>query len=77
VAFLQHITKMTESKRVKALRLMLDDLGYPNRELKLMAQVEDCTEEMLQICQWLRREVEREIDLETLFEGIDLSFEFG
>jgi len=68
---------MTESKRVKALRLMLDDLEYPNRELKLMAQVEDCTEEMLQVCQWLRREVEREIDLETLFEGIDLSFEFG
>lgn len=68
---------MTESKRVKALRLMLDDLGHPNRELKLMAQVEDCTEEMLQVCQWLRREVEREIELETLFEGIDLSFEFG
>ena len=68
---------MTESKRVKALRLMLDYLEYPNRELKLMAQVEDCTEEMLQVCQWLRREVEREIDLETLFEGIDLSFEFG
>ena len=68
---------MTESKRVKALRLMLDDLKYPNRELKLMAQVEDCKEELLQVCQWLRREVEREIDLETLFEGIDLSFEFG
>jgi hypothetical protein len=68
---------MTESKRVKALRLMLDDLEYPNRELKLMAQVEDCTEEMLQVCQWLRREVEGEIELETLFEGIDLSFEFG
>jgi hypothetical protein len=68
---------MTESKRVKALRLMLDDLGYPNRELKLMAQVEDCTEEMLQVCQWLRREVEREIELETLFDGIDLSFEVG
>jgi hypothetical protein len=68
---------MTESKRVKALRLMLDYLEYPNRELKLMAQVEDCTEEMLQVCQWLRREVEREIELETLFEGIDLSFEFG
>jgi hypothetical protein len=68
---------MTESKRVKALRLMLDDLEYPNRELKLMAQVEDCTEEMLQICQWLRREVERELEMETLFDGIDLSFEFG
>ena len=68
---------MTESNRVKALRLMLDDLEYPNRELKLIAQAEDCTEELLQVCQWLRREVEGEIELETLFEGIDLSFEFG
>ena len=68
---------MTESKRVKALRLMLDYLEYPNRELKLMAQVEDCTEELLQVCQWLRREVEREMDMETLFDGIDLSFEVG
>ena len=68
---------MTESKRVKALRLVLDDLEYPNRELKLTAQVEDCTEETLQVCQWLRREVEREIELETLFDGIDLSFEGG
>ena len=66
---------MTESKRVKALRLMLDDLGYPNRERKLMAQVEDCTEEMLQVCQWLRREVEREIELEALFDGLDLQWE--
>jgi hypothetical protein len=66
---------MTESKRVKALRLVMDDLEYPNRELRLMSQVEDCKEELDQVCQWLRREVEREIELETLFDGIDLSFE--
>ena len=66
---------MTESKRVKALRLVLDDLEYPNRELKLMAQVEDCTEELLQVCQWLRREVEREMDMETMFDGLDLQWE--
>jgi hypothetical protein len=66
---------MTESKRVKALRLVLDDLEYPNRELKLMAQVEDCTEELLQVCQWLRREVEREMEIETMFDGLDLQWE--
>lgn len=66
---------MTESKRVKALRLVLDDLEYPNRELKLMAQVEDCKEELLQVCQWLRREVEREMDMETMFDGLDLQWE--
>jgi hypothetical protein len=68
---------MTESKRVKALRLVMDDLEYPNRELRLMSQVEDCKEELDQVCQWLRREVEREIELETLFDGIDLSFSDG
>jgi hypothetical protein len=68
---------MTESKRVKALRLVMDDLEYPNRELRLMSQVEDCKEELDQVCQWLRREVEREIELETLFDGIDLSFTDG
>jgi hypothetical protein len=63
---------MTESKRVKALRLLLDDLEYPNRELKLMAQVEDCKKELLQVCQWLQREIERELEMETLFDGMDL-----
>jgi hypothetical protein len=63
---------MTESKRVTALRLLLDDLEYPNRELKLMALVEDCTEEVEQVCLWLRREVERELEMETLFDGLDI-----
>jgi len=63
---------MTESKRVTALRLLLDDLEYPNRELKLMALVEDCTEEVAQVCLWLRREVERELEMETLFDGLDI-----
>jgi len=66
---------MTESKRVKALRLVLDDLECPNRELKLIAQVEDCTEELLQVCQWLRREVEREMEIETMFDGLGLQWE--
>jgi hypothetical protein len=62
---------MTESKRVKALRLVRDDLEYPNRELRLMSQVEDCKEEVSQVCEWLRREVEREIELETMFDSLD------
>lgn len=66
---------MTESKRVKALRLMLEELEYPSRDLRLSAQVADCKTEMYAVCEWLRREVEREIELETLFDGIDLSFE--
>lgn len=68
---------MTESKRVKALRLLMDDLEYPNRELRLMAQVEDCKDEVSQVCEWLRREVEREIEIETMFDGLDLSFGDG
>ncbi len=64
---------MTENKRLIALRLMLDELEYPSRELRLSAQSMSCKPEMNAICQWLRREVEREIELETMFiEGDEL-----
>jgi hypothetical protein len=59
---------MTENKRLIALRLMLDELECPSRELRLMAQAMDCKSEMYVICEWLRREVEREIAIETMFE---------
>ena len=59
---------MTENKRLIALRLMLDELEYPSRELRLTAQAMDCKSEMYFICEWLRREVEREIAIETMFD---------
>ncbi len=64
---------MTENKRLIALRLVLDELEHPSRELRLTAQAMDCKSEMDAICQWLRREVERDIELETMFiEGDEL-----
>ena len=59
---------MTENKRLIALRLVLDELEHPSRELRLTAQAMDCKSEMYVICEWLRREVEREIAIETMFE---------
>lgn len=59
---------MTENKRLIALRLVLDELEHPSRELRLMAQCMDCKSEMYAICEWLRREVEREIAIETMFD---------
>lgn len=59
---------MIEDKYVRALELMLEDLEYPNRELKLMAQVAECQDELLQVCRWLRREIEREISIQTMFD---------
>ena len=61
---------MTESKRVKALRLMLEELDYPSRDLRLTAQVMNCKDEMYAVCEWLKREVEREIDIETMFDEV-------
>jgi hypothetical protein len=62
---------MTDSKRVKALLLMLEELEFPSRDLRLTAQVENCKNEMYAVCEWLRREVEREIGLETMFDSLD------
>jgi hypothetical protein len=47
---------------------MRDELDYPSRDLRLNAQVAQCKDEVLQICQWLRREIERAIDTETMFD---------
>lgn len=64
---------MTENKRLIALRLVLDELEHPSRELRLTAQAMDCKYEMYVICEWLRREVEREVELEAMFiEGDEL-----
>jgi len=57
-----------ESPYLRALKLMRDELDYPSRDLRLNAQVAQCKDEVLQICQWLRREIERAIDTETMFD---------
>lgn len=53
---------------LRALRLVRDELDYPSRDLRLSAQVAGCKEEMYAVCEWLRLEVEKAIDLETMFE---------
>jgi hypothetical protein len=68
---------MTTNKRVIALRLMLEELETPSRDLRISAQCMDCKNEMYAICEWLRKEVEREIEIETLFDGMDLNWTFG
>jgi hypothetical protein len=59
---------MDECPRVRALKLMLDELEYPSRDLRIAAQVLNCKEELNSICQWLHREVERMIETETMFD---------
>jgi hypothetical protein len=61
---------MSESRRIKALKLMLEEMNYPNRDLRLSSQVMDCKAEMYAICEWLKREIEREIDIETMFDEV-------
>ncbi len=68
---------MTTNKRLIALRLMLEELEIPSRDLRISAQCMDCKEELYTICEWLRKEVEHEIEIETLFEGMDLSWMDG
>lgn len=60
---------MNTAKYVKALKLVLEELEHPSRDLRLGAQVFDCREEMYSVCEWLRKEVEREINLHEMFEG--------
>jgi hypothetical protein len=54
--------------RVRALRIMLDEFEYPNRDLRLAAQVLECRRALEEILAWLRAEVEKEIQLETMFD---------
>ena len=56
-----------EAKYINALRIMRADLEYPNRELRLIAQCENCSDEVQQVLDWLIRELDREIDLQELF----------
>ena len=59
---------MNEDKYVQALRLVLEELESPSRDLRIAAQVFDCKTEMYAICEWLSKEVRREIDLSTMFD---------
>ncbi len=68
---------MTENRRLIALRLVLDELETPSRDLRISAQCMDCKNEMYAICEWLRKEVEHEIEIENLFDGIDLTWSVG
>ena len=68
---------MTTNKRLIALRLMLEELEIPSRDLRISAQCMDCKEDLYAVCEWLRKEVEHEIEIETLFEGMDLSWMDG
>ena len=57
----------SKDPRVRALAIVLDELEYPNRDLRLAAQVLDCKRELEGVIAWLRAEVEKEIQLETMF----------
>jgi hypothetical protein len=61
---------MSNRKYVQALKLMLEELEYPNRDLRITAQVLDCKDEIFTVCEWLRREVEREIEVNTMFDEV-------
>jgi hypothetical protein len=58
-----------EKPRVRALKIMLDEFEYPSRDLRLAAQVFNCKTEINAVIEWLRAEVEKEISIETMFEG--------
>jgi hypothetical protein len=57
-----------KSPRVRALKIMLDEFEYPNRELRLAAQALQCKPELEGVVQWLRFEVKKAIQLETMFD---------
>lgn len=60
---------MTKEKSayLRALEIMFDELEYPNRDLRLAAQVMDCKAEIHQICKWLAAEVQAAMFAETMF----------
>jgi hypothetical protein len=68
---------VTTNKRLIALRLMLGELEIPSRDLRISAQCMDCKEDLYAVCEWLRKEVEHEIEIETLFDGMDLNWVDG
>ena len=69
-SFMETVPELNNpSPRVRALRIMLDELEYPSRNLRLAAQVLDCKEELSCVIQWLYREVKRAIEIETMFDG--------
>ena len=57
-----------KSPYVRALKLMLDELEHPSRESRIAAQALYCQDELATIHRWLRREIERAIDAETMFD---------
>ena len=57
-----------EKPRVRALRIMLDEFEYPSRDLRLASSALQCRKEVETILEWLRAEVEKEIQLETMFD---------
>jgi hypothetical protein len=50
------------------LAIVLDEFEYPNRDLRLAAQVLQCGKALEDILAWLRAEIEKEIQLETMFD---------
>jgi hypothetical protein len=56
--------------RLRAIRLLLDDLEYPNRDLRLSAQVLNCRREVEEVLSWLRAELRKEAQLEALFDDL-------
>jgi hypothetical protein len=61
----------SKNPRVRALALLLDELEYPSRDLRLGAQVLECRRELEEVVAWLRAEVEREVRLAALFEDLE------
>jgi len=57
------------SPRVRALKIMLDEFEYPSRDVRLAAQALQCRREVETVLEWLRAEVEKEIQLETMFDS--------
>lgn len=56
-----------ETRHLNALRIVKADLEYPNRDLRIIAQCEGCTDEVQTVLNWLIRELEREIELQEMF----------
>jgi hypothetical protein len=59
---------MDDKKYTQALKLVLEELEYPSRDLRITSQVLDCKTEVYAVCEWLRKEVQRELDLQEMFE---------
>lgn len=54
--------------RVRALKIMLDEFEYPSRDLRLASSALQCRAEIEDVLAWLRAEVEKAIQLETMFD---------